>query len=140
MMLRRDLLLFLILATASACSTSTREAGTVKVHGRVTDAGEPLHVDGRDVGIGRVTVGFYRIYDDGERLVEATSADAAADGSFDLIDGIEPGKYLISVHQWNPYPNVDQLKGKFDQRNSKIIRVLEGEEQELIIDLSKPEQ
>ena len=138
-MVRHICWLALVVLLAGGCSARTHKEGTVKVHGEVTDAGQPLHVERRDVGVGRVNIGFYRIYDDGQPLVEVTSADAAEDGSFEVIDGIEPGKYLIAVRQWDPFPSLDQLGGRFDEENSTIVRVLEGDEQELIIDLSKPE-
>ncbi len=108
------------------------------VMGRVTSGGAPLHVEGRDIGLGMVTIGFFPMVEDGP-LVEATSAQADAEGNFELIDGLEPGKYLISVRQWDPYPQTDRLKGRFDERNSKIIRDFSGNEAELVIDVLDPE-
>jgi hypothetical protein len=127
----------LVLVVFWGCSRNATEDGTVRVRGRVTNAGQPLEVEGTDVGLGSVAVGFYPMYD-GEELVELTSAQANAEGHFELIDGIPPGTYRITVRQWDPYPQVDRLKGKFDEKRSKIVRQLTGEE-DLVIDVSKPE-
>jgi hypothetical protein len=105
----------------------------------VTNAGQPLVVQGADIGLGMVAVGFYPMHDESQELVELTSAKADANGYFELIDGIPPGTYRITVRQWDPYPNVDRLQGKFDEKRSPIIRQFTGEESELAIDVSKPE-
>lgn len=122
---------------ASGCTSNEHQLpNRVMVHGRVTDGGQPLHVEGRHLGLGAVTIGFCPM-EDGP-LVEATSAQADPEGYFEVIDGLEPGKYLVTVRQWDPYPQIDRLQGRLDQRNSKIIREFSGDEAELIIDVSNP--
>jgi hypothetical protein len=69
---------------------------------------------------------------------EGTIADD--EGHFDLPGpdgtGLPPGKYRIGVRQWDPYPNLDQLKGRFDAKTSPIVRDVTGDE--IIIDLAQP--
>ncbi len=137
-MLCRSLGLAPLFCLCIGCTSEKTLPNVVMVSGRVTDGGTPLHVEGRNVAIGRVTVGFYPITDDGERI-EATSADVDAEGNFEVIDGVKPGKYLITVRQWDPFPTTDRLKGKFDEKKSRIIRDISADEIELIIDVSNPE-
>ena len=109
--------------------------------GTVTDGGKPLHVAGRDVGIGMVVVQFYCIGEDGKVSSLAAEAQVAPDGAFDAPGrdgrGLPPGKYLIAVRQWDPFPDVDRLRGRFDETRSKIVREIDG--REIAIDVSKPE-
>lgn len=115
-------------------------ANAVKLTGTVTDGGTPLHVEGLENATGMITVGFCPIEGDGkgQARVEATSAMVAADGTFEVVDGIQPGTYLITVRAWEPYPQIDKLKGKFSEQRSKIIREIAGDT-ELEIDVSNPE-
>lgn len=114
----------------------------VRVRGNVTDAGRPLDVEGRDIGVGMVKVEFYRIGEDGTQSTDPEGTVADADGNFDVPgpngNGIPPGKYRIAVRQWDPYPQEDKLGGRFDPENSPIIRQITGGE-EILIDVSKPE-
>jgi hypothetical protein len=115
---------------------------TVPVRGRVHSAGEPLHVKGRDIGLGMVQIQFYRLDEDGQQSTITAEAVANADGRFDAPGrqgrGIPPGKYRIAVRQWDPYPQVDKLQGKFDEKRSRVVREIPGEG-DLDIDVSKPE-
>jgi len=119
---------------------------TVSARGKVTDAGRPLLVKDRDLGLGTVVVQFYRIGDDpkgaGRQSTDPEEAEVDADGNFKVPgrsgDGIPPGRYRIAVRQWDPYPQVDRLKGRFDEKNSPIIREITGEE-DIVIDVSKPQ-
>ena len=52
--------------------------------------------------------------------------------------GIEPGEYLVTIRQWDPYPQNDLLKGKFGPKKSKIRRTIE-EDTVLDLDVSNPE-
>ncbi len=117
-------------------------ADTVYVRGKVSDGGRPLEVEGREVGLGMVLVQFYRIGDDGQQSTDPEEAAVDAEGNFEVPgregSGISPGKYRIVVRQWDPYPQVDKLGGRFDAQNSQIIREVTGEE-EIEIDVSKPE-
>jgi hypothetical protein len=67
-----------------------------------------------------------------------TTATVNLEGNFEITQGIEPGEYLITVRQWEPYPQKDLLKGKFSAKKSKILRTIDGETA-LDIDISKPE-
>ena len=129
----------LLCLAATGCGGSGER--TVSARGKVTDAGRPLEVKGRDLGLGTVVVQFYRIGQDGRQSTDPEEAQVDADGNFKVPgrrgDGIPPGRYRIAVRQWDPYPQVDRLKGRFDERNSPIIREIAGEE-DIVIDVSKP--
>lgn len=117
-----------------------QRAGTVKLKGRLHDNGKPLFVEGLENATGMIKLGFHPIIE-GKPIEEVTSARANLDGDFELVDGLEPGEYLITVSQYEPYPDNDLLKGKFGSRNprkSPIRKTIE-EDTELDIDLSKPE-
>ena len=123
------------------CGQQYERPGTVKVSGTVTDGGTPLHVEGRDVKIGWVTISFSQIPPEDQvdrQLVVSAAAQVDAEGNFELIDGIEPGEYLITIQQWDPYPQRDRLKGKFDEKNSKVIRNI-TEDTVMDIDVSQSE-
>lgn len=130
----------LVCLATGGCGSGGGE--TVQAKGRVTDAGKPLEVQGRDVGIGVVRIEFYRIGEDGKQATEPETAVADEDGYFDLPGrdghGIPPGKYRIAVRQWDPLPDVDRLGGRFDAQHSPIIREVTGRE-DIVIDVSKPE-
>ncbi len=115
---------------------------TVAVRGTLTNAGRPLEVEGRDLGLGMVLVQFYQITDDSQQSTDPEEASVDAEGNFEVPgrtgNGLPPGKYRIVVRQWDPYPQVDKLGGRFDEKNSQIIREITGEE-EISIDVSKPE-
>jgi hypothetical protein len=115
---------------------------SVPVRGQVTNAGAPLKVNRPDVGLGYVEVHFYRIADDGS--VSTDPADAAVDesGNFTVRGrdghGLPPGKYRITVRQLDPAPDNDKLQGRFNLKNSKIVRDV-SPDQEIVIDVSRPE-
>jgi hypothetical protein len=115
---------------------------SVPVRGIVTSAGAPLKVNRPDVGLGYVEVHFYRIADDGS--VSTDPADAAVDelGNFTVRGrdgrGLPPGKYRITVRQLDPAPDNDKLGGRFNLKNSKIVRDV-SPDQEIEIDVSRPE-
>jgi hypothetical protein len=110
------------------------------ISGKLTNAGQPLEVAGRDIGLGRVVVEFYPLDASGEPSLEPLeTATVAANGEFNLVDGIPPGKYRIAVHQWDPYPQTDRLESRFDRESSPIVRDLTSETDSLEIDVSRPE-
>lgn len=129
---------FLIGWMAAGCSSRYEVKGTVKVSGKVTNAGVPLEVQGREMGLGMVAVGFCPLGDGKAMAVETASASVDSEGQFEVIDGIEPGKYLVTIRQWDPYPQVDKLNGKFDERNSRVIREI-TEDTEIVLDVSQPD-
>jgi len=114
----------------------------VKVKGQVTNAGKPLQVAGRDIGLGMVQVEFVRIGEDGQPVGNREGAVADDDGRFEIYGrdgaGIPPGKYRIAVRQWDPYPQHDKLDGRFAAGNSTIVREVSGNE-DILIDVSRPE-
>lgn len=112
----------------------------LQISGKVTDAGQPLEVGGRDIGLGRVVVEFYPLDASGNAAGEPLeTASVAESGEFELIDGIPPGRYRIAVRQWDPYPQTDRLQGRFDPENTPIVRDLTAETDSLEIDISRPE-
>jgi hypothetical protein len=112
----------------------------LSLEGSVTNAGDPLRVEGRDVGIGMVVVEFYPVAEDGSASTDPLeSASVSESGEFVLVDGIPPGRYKIAVRQWDPYPQVDRLDGRFSPVNTQIVRELTSDDQVLEIDVSKPE-
>jgi len=121
----------------AGCGGSTKEA--VPAKGRLLHAGQPLQVQGMEAFAGMVQVEFYRIGPDGKLSDVPETAVADRDGYFDIgARGLAPGKYRIAVRQWDPYPEVDKLEGKFDASHSPIVREITGKE-DILIDLSKPE-
>lgn len=130
--------------------------GKSVVKGRIVQDGEPLVVEGMEIGVGRIEVllvgadGFAR-----ERAL------ANADGYFTFIgdgEGIKPGTYKIAVKQLEqrrpggpppgpptgpPGPqsgagDVDKLAGDFDEKNTPIEREIgEGDVDLGTIDLAK---
>lgn len=136
------LLLFLALLGPLAGCGGSNEPPMMPVKGRVTKGGAPLQVAGQEVGIGMVQVGFYRLEGDGSQKGTPWEAKVDPQGNFTLFgpsgNGIPPGKYKITVRQWDPYPQTDKLQGQFDEKNSKIVREINGAS-DLAIDVSKPE-
>jgi hypothetical protein len=129
-----------LIAAAALCAAGcqrTPVTSGARIRGAVTSGGRALEVAGRDIGLGMVQVGFWPVYEDGQELVAAAMAQADEQGNFQLVDPLPAGKYLITVRQWDPYPNVDKLQGKFDERNSKIVRQIDSD-LELIIDVAQP--
>lgn len=111
------------------------------VNGRVHKSGTALQVVNFDNGSGYVEVAFHPMDADGKpgERIESTNADV--EGNFGTPPpGLKPGKYLVAVYQFDPYPDVDKLNGKFSPQNSPITIVIpEGQaEVQLDIDLDNP--
>lgn len=113
---------------------------SIPVRGRVTNAGTPLSVAGREARIGMVQVKFLRVNDDGSTDPEPWTATVDEQGKFEVPGkdgfGLPPGKYKIAVFQYDPHPT-DKLGGKFNEKNTKIVRPVE-DGKDIEIDLSKP--
>lgn len=105
--------------------------------GTLTDGGTLLTVEGIENGTGMIVVGFHPIID-GRTEEEVTSAMVGPDGAFEIPQGIDPGEYVVTVRQWEPYPQKDLLKGKFSAQKSKIKRTIDADT-ELTLDISNPE-
>jgi hypothetical protein len=114
---------------------------SVPVRGKVTNAGAPLKVNRPDVGLGYVELHFHRINADGSVSTDPADAAVEESGNFTVRGrdgrGLPPGKYKITVRQLDPAPANDKLQGRFDLKNSRIVR--EVGDQEIMIDVSRPE-
>ena len=126
------------------CAPPTPPEGEVViVRGKVTEGGRPLQVARADVGAGWVQVLFLRDTGSGARANsnETYSTKADDSGAFELKgrfgNGIPPGKYRIAVRQWDPYPDRDRLEGRFSERETSLVRNVDGNAP-IEIDLSKP--
>jgi hypothetical protein len=132
------------LATMAGCGPKLPAEGpVVGVHGRLTKAGQPLVVQGMDGGEGMIRITFSKYEGEGKAVAasDTYSAMVDANGNFKFPgrfgNGIPPGKYRVSVRQWEPFPAKDLLEGKFDEQHSPLFREVTGKES-LEIDLSKP--
>jgi hypothetical protein len=115
------------------CLTVSGCGGPSTVRGKLTNGGAPVTVSDKGVIVmtfapeGMTGPGF--------------GADVKPDGSFEVKGpenkGVPPGKYRISVMQYDPYPTTDKLDGKFGPGKSPIVRDVHGGTLE--IDLAKPE-
>ena len=126
-----------------ACATVATLSGCgnlVPAKGRVTDGGQPIRVENEGSSLSGVQLQFFRIGPNGQQAAEPEVAYADADGYFEVVSpgqqGIPRGTYRVAVRQWDPYPRIDKLQGRFDERNTPIVREITG--QEILIDLSKP--
>lgn len=138
------------LALAAACaailgcgSPTPPEGEVVIVRGKVTDGGQPLKVARADVGAGWVQIQLWKDAGQGvaadSNQIYSTKADDS--GAFEVKgrfgNGIPPGKYRIAVRQWDPYPDKDRLEGKFSEKQTTIVRNVDGKTS-IEIDLAKP--
>ncbi len=112
-------------------------ASRVKVAGTIDRGGKPLQVGKQ----GMVRVIFHPLLD-GESGTKTTYPGLVKeDGTFEVLGqggkGIPPGKYRVEVHQWDPYPKVDKLQGKFGPASSPIEVNVTGQN-EIHLDLDRP--
>ena len=63
---------------------------------------------------------------------------ADATGNFTIEEKVKPGKYKIAVEHQYPLPGNDKLNGKFNAKNTKIVREVVDEKTPLTIDLAMP--
>ena len=131
-----------IIAAIVGCVVGCQPAGyqmpdAVKLTGSLSQDGEILTVEGMENGTGMIVVGFHPIVDD-KPLEEVTTAMVNQEGHFEIPQGIEPGEYLITVRQWQPYLENDLLQGEFGPTKSKIRRTID-DDTELTIDLAQPD-
>jgi hypothetical protein len=133
-----------VLFAVVGCGGGGKEAtaeGRVKPKGRVLKNGLPLDINaaGLPPGDPGLQVIFIKMgTTDAGTEIPAQITDPAT-GSFELAGldgkGIPPGKYRVAVIL-APSGSPDQLKGKYDQKNSKIEKEITGTE-DVIIDLGK---
>jgi hypothetical protein len=114
------------------CLTVSGCGGGSTVRGKLTNGGAPVTVSDKGV----IVMFFAPEGWEGK----GSGADVQPDGTY-VAKGFEnkglmPGKYRISVQQFDPYPTTDKLEGKFAQGKSPIIRDVNGGR--LDIDLAKP--
>jgi hypothetical protein len=137
-------------ATLLLCGCGGADSGKALVKGRIVMNGEPLVVQGQEIGVGRVEV----------RLVNAQGfaeevALANVDGEFEFHGdggGVPAGTYKISVKQIEPQlpkppeagrpavpaGDLDLLNGAFDEKNTPIQREIgEGDVDLGTIDLAE---
>lgn len=115
---------------------------TVVVRGKVHRKGELLQLTSKVPGGSQIDVGFYPVTD-GKDLKDPKIVKVdPATGTFDLGagggKGILPGKYKITVQQFDPRPD-DKLKGAFSQEKTPIVMDISAD-QEIDIDLAKYEK
>lgn len=111
----------------------------VAMKGTLTDAGVPLVVEGIENATGMIVLEFHPVVEGEVDTTAATTSLVDLEGNFEIPQGIEPGEYVITVRQWEPYPQKDLLKGKFRLGKSKIIRNIDSDTV-LDIDISNPER
>lgn len=128
--------LLLVCLFFTACTTSSGPA-TVACSGTLLKDGQPLVVAQEEIGVGMVSLEFIPI-ETTTPTTERYGVKVSKDGTFSHPDGIPPGKYKISVRQWDPYPNVDKLQGAFADDKSPLIRTIDGKSP-IEIELSKPQ-
>lgn len=161
-------IVLLACAALGLWSGCARREPRIKVHGKVTLKGQPLHALKRKptpvpaMMLGeqlhpmdqvtlekteRLSVVFYPVTQTGEtdKRAEFYWASVNPDGDYEVLGkdggGIPPGKYRISVILPTAFTNVDKLKGAFGPDTSKILREVprEPKDQDIPIDLAKPE-
>lgn len=108
----------------------------VAVSGKITRNGEIMAVKPM---VGRLTLSFYPVAAEGAAVVE--EADLQADGTFTVPgkngNGIPPGKYKIAVVWQDDFPTgPDKLNGKYNQKNTPLIREVQAGSP-LVIDVGK---
>jgi hypothetical protein len=114
--------------------------GSGELKGRVLLNGQPIEVQGRNVGIGRVILKFVPL----DTNLQTVQTDVAANGSFWIMSangngnvGILPGEYKISVVA--DESGKDKLKGAFSVEKTKLRKTISlPAKEELLIDLSQP--
>ncbi len=125
------------ISTASGCGSgqSTSAAGKpveVEITGKVLMDGKPLQVS----EAGEIRIRFYSGgFDDPHTFTRSGDVNEK-DGTF-AIKRIPLGKYRVGVYQIDPPPNHDLLQGRFDRKNSLIMREVERNGQVFDIDLAK---
>ena len=110
-----------------------------KVVGKVVNKGQPLQLKNK-LPLGRVAVNFIPVDEQHQRNGDPQGAVVDQEtGSFEVKgndnNGIPPGKYRITVEQYDPMPT-DVLKGAFGETRSPIIREVKGSES-INIDLAE---
>lgn len=143
--MRSQLSLFTLLCGTGLLLIAGCGGGAADAHavtGKVHNGADLLKVANAEIGVGKVEVIFYRVNEAG-KPDESNPMSAIADpatGEFQpggpTGDGLPAGTYKVAVRQWDPYPSVDQLKGKFDAAHTPIELEVDGSKS-IDIDLSQ---
>jgi hypothetical protein len=113
---------------------------TVIAHGKLLDKGQPLHApENLPPGDPGIHVTFYPA--DEKLGKQAQMAVVNPDGTFRVpgnsLRGVVPGKYRVSI-TLGPLSGADKLKGAFSGLKSPIVREVKENNEEIVIDISKP--
>ncbi len=124
-------LLFPILAVSLlACFGCGESVSTVQ--GTLTDGGEALQVSDQ----GDIQIHFIQ-EENGQLTGQTYMTSVDSTGHFQAE--VPEGSYRVAIQQLDPYPNVDKLKGKFDQKKTPIKQSIKSGDN-LDIDLSQYEK
>ena len=129
-----------LICLALGCGTPAVKDGSQPVKGKLLNNGTPLTVQYKASGAGWVELRFYPVDAAGNIGELHYQAGVMDDGSFNVPgpsnNGLPPGKYRIVVRQWDPYPEIDKLGGKYDETHSPLTRDFSGASA-LELDLAK---
>ena len=133
----RQLLAVLIPALLAGCGS--REAKPYPVSGRVTKGGKPLEFK-RPVGM--VQVVFVPEDESLKNTLGKMFAKVEPNGDFKVRGkygkGLPAGKYKICIYHNPKSPAQDELKGKFDEKNTPFTREVKEGDNSFNLDLDKP--
>lgn len=132
--MRLATLLFICLLL-TACN-GTAGPATVSCSGTLLKGGQPLEVANREIGVGMVSLEFIPV-ETAVPTTERYGAKADKEGKFSLPGGLPPGKYKITVRQWDPFPGTDKLQGAFADEKTPIVRTIDGKSP-VEIELNQP--
>ncbi|MCS7044859.1 MAG: hypothetical protein NZO58_00735 [Gemmataceae bacterium] len=135
-------MVFAALFVLAGCGDSGPPKSVVK--GRLTEGGKPLQVKTTETGAGELLMLWLQHVEPGKSAEKYYAQRINEDGSFELKGGdnrgVPQGRYKVCIVWWEKGPGTkDLLKGKFDEKNSKIVRDIPPPGGELAIDLSNPE-
>jgi len=119
-----------LLGIVAGCSESDKGPPKVGISGKVVNKGTPLALESKGPpGSSKVELSFWPVGPDGKvpTVANPTFAIVKDDGTFKVDGGIPTGKYKVVIHQWNPFPNNDILKGKFSKEKSSVVEDITGE-------------
>lgn len=138
------------LALIAGCQEKKKDEGPrITIHGRIVDKDKPFSMDSYKPklppgtstppaagggGSGAIQLAFYPADNSDVRYARVNQ-----DMTFDLGD-LKPGKYKIVLTAGNLPPGTpDPFGGKFTQEKSKIVRDLNKDGEDIVIDISKPQ-
>jgi hypothetical protein len=110
---------------------SVAGCGKVTVKGRILKGGKPIEISQK----GMAHVSFYPSNRKESDPPSYSSSLNREDGTFEIKD-IPKGEYHVGVGINDPYPGADQLRGRYDGKESNIVRQVNGKD-EIVIDLEK---